>query len=285
MSYLLASGCSWTVKDFNSEAGADVDCSFPKWPELLGKQLGIPKVVNVGNNGSSNASIFDRCYNEIINDKPKLCCISLSGWDRRKMFNNNFNIFTNLKTYELHKKNKLSGDRYDFTEYYENNQSEITYAKFLWENRINVASIMDDTLRDMFLFQSFCEQHKIDYLIIQSLQPIWKFWRDPQGFIISKSSPSFTENKRTDYMDLYNISNYIKHFLNSPYTSKLNESNLLGWPFFWEIGGLSVHDIFENEGYDKFKLHPNDPHPNALGHQKIANLFYRGYMDVYGKIL
>ena len=60
MSYLLASGCSWTDARYKSMILPNYDCSFAKWPELLGKKLNIPKVINVGESGASNDFIFNK---------------------------------------------------------------------------------------------------------------------------------------------------------------------------------------------------------------------------------
>ena len=72
MSYLLAAGCSYTDANFKSDVDPTIDCSFPKWPELLGNRLGISEVVNVGRSGASNEYMFEQCYDQIIAKKPKL---------------------------------------------------------------------------------------------------------------------------------------------------------------------------------------------------------------------
>jgi hypothetical protein len=82
-----------------------------------------------------------------------------------------------------------------------------------------------------------------------------------------------------------NFSSYIKQTLTSPYADKLNDKNLLGWPFFAEIGGYSVWSDWADKGYDDVFVHKDfDSHPNGLGHQLIAEMFYKGYQDIYGKI-
>ena len=40
MKTLLAVGCSLTDEKFESMAHPELDCSWPKWPEIVGKKLG-----------------------------------------------------------------------------------------------------------------------------------------------------------------------------------------------------------------------------------------------------
>ena len=41
MKTLLAVGCSLTDKNFTSMFHPELDCSWPKWPEVVGKKLGF----------------------------------------------------------------------------------------------------------------------------------------------------------------------------------------------------------------------------------------------------
>ena len=59
MKTLLAVGCSLTDEKFESMAHPELDCSWPKWPEVVGKKLGY-NVVNLGKSGNSNENIA-RC--------------------------------------------------------------------------------------------------------------------------------------------------------------------------------------------------------------------------------
>ena len=57
MKTLLAVGCSFTNKNYKSDEHPEMDCSWPKWPEIVGKKLGY-EVVNLGTNGHSNDNIM-----------------------------------------------------------------------------------------------------------------------------------------------------------------------------------------------------------------------------------
>ena len=272
MSYLLAAGDSWTDANFQSNIVPDVDCSFPKWPVLLGKQLGISEVVNVGKSGGSNSYMFQQCYDKIIAKKPKLVCILLSGWDRRNLFNYQFNTYVNICVHQMHTTNSFPEDGQWLKEHYNNHIDAVNMTRFLWHRHATVANVMIESLRDIFLFQSYCMQHNIDYIIMQGMNPI------PVRDIEIISQYSGADGIR------HTMDNYMKYLLDSPYTSKLNEQNLLGWPFFWQIGGYSAASKFTDMGYSELQLHPLDFHPNAIGQQVISNMFRKGYKDAYDKV-
>ena len=270
MSYLLAAGCSWTDANFTSHVDSTIDCSFPKWPEALAKQLGISEVVNIGISGGSNDYMFDRCYDKIIAQKPKMVCILLSGWDRHTIFNYISNLSTDLTVYEMKKQKNFAADWPWLEKYYKANEPMVNMSHNLWTDWLSVENVVDKTLRNIFLFQSFCEQHHIDYILMQGINQL----AYPLG------SKYFNNPHKTALED---IRCFIKYTLNSQYTSKINEKNILGWPFFWQIGGYSVHDKLLEKDISKFMIHPIDEHPNGLGHQEIADMFYKGYQDIYGK--
>ena len=74
---LLAVGCSYTNEHFRSKENPEIDCSFPKWPTILGSQLGFDNVVNLGRSGNSNDAIFKQTQDYIIdnNNKVDMICV------------------------------------------------------------------------------------------------------------------------------------------------------------------------------------------------------------------
>ena len=73
MKTLLAVGCSFTNKEYQSREHPEMDCSWPKWPEVLGNRLGY-KVVNLGRNGGSNDSILRSAQDYMIENKVDMVC-------------------------------------------------------------------------------------------------------------------------------------------------------------------------------------------------------------------
>lgn len=273
MSYLLASGCSWTDANFKSDILPDYDCSFPKWPELLGKQLGISEVVNVGKSGASNDSMFNKCYDQIAKRKPKLVCILISDWSRHSIFNYTLNIYDLLATDYVVSTKQLPKSLDYWRDWLDVEKSALAMSKKLWTEDLFVKDIVNNTLREIWLFQTFCEHHNIDYIIMSGLEPVIIY------HLTLLDKYSAVDRGITE------LSSYIKQTLKSPYANKLNEKNLLGWPIFEEIGGYSVWTNFVNRQPNTVFVDDKlDSHPNALGHKVISELFYKGYQDIYGKI-
>jgi len=274
MSYLLASGCSWTDANFKSAIIPTYDASFPKWPAVLGEKMGIQKVVNVGLCGASNDSIFKKCYDEISKQKPKLVCILITDWSRHSVFDSySLNIIDLLGTDRSVARNNFPEELYLVREWVGTEHDAVQFAKQLWSSTLCVEDIVNNTMREIWLFQNFCQHNNIDYIIMSGLDPI--------------SAYHLTLLNRWEAVDstITNLSSYIKQTLTSPYADKLNDKTLLGWPFFAEIGGYSVWSDWADKGYDDVFVHKDfDGHPNGLGHQLIAEMFYKGYQDIYGKI-
>ena len=156
-------------------------------------------------------------------------------------------------------------------EYYKIHEPVVNMSHKLWTEWLGMESIVDKTLRNIFLFQSFCEHHHIDYILMQGIMQI----QPPLG------TKYFN---KANVRELEDIKSFIKYTLNSQYTSKINEKNIIGWPFFWQIGGYNLYDKLLENGYDKFLIHPLDEHPNALCQQEMADMFYKGYQDIYDKV-
>ncbi len=45
MKYLICSGDSFTDKIWRSNCNPEIDTSWPKWPELLGKKLNMKEII------------------------------------------------------------------------------------------------------------------------------------------------------------------------------------------------------------------------------------------------
>jgi len=81
LSKLLAAGCSWTCANFETRIHPELDCSWPKWPELV---IGDwDEVVNLGRSGSGQDYIISTLMNYIMmNDDVSHIIIQLSSWYR-----------------------------------------------------------------------------------------------------------------------------------------------------------------------------------------------------------
>ena len=68
---------------------------------------------------------------------------------------------------------------------------------------------------------------------------------------------------------------YLQAFVDSKYFNILDkQTNIYGWPFYQELGGFAIDQIFKQDGPDQDILSDKDKHPNAHGHEVIANEYF-----------
>ena len=57
MKKLVVSGCSWGDLDFFSQFHPDMDCSWPKWPNIVAEKMNM-EPVNLCKSGAGNEYIY-----------------------------------------------------------------------------------------------------------------------------------------------------------------------------------------------------------------------------------
>tara|TARA_B100001057_G_scaffold141201_1_gene140941 strand:- start:1924 stop:2610 length:687 start_codon:yes stop_codon:yes gene_type:complete len=75
---LLVSGCSYTTENYQSAHHPELDCSWPKWPQLLAKKLDM-NCINVGQSGAGQEYIYTSIVKNI---NAKNIGLVLAGWSR-----------------------------------------------------------------------------------------------------------------------------------------------------------------------------------------------------------
>ena len=76
---LLASGCSFTDKNFTSDFHHNLDTSWPKWPELLAKKLDMD-CINLAMCGAGNEYIYTSLLNQIMKMNPSDIGLIMPAW-------------------------------------------------------------------------------------------------------------------------------------------------------------------------------------------------------------
>ena len=103
MSYLLAGGCSYTVKNLHY---GDYTADWDIWPEILGKKLNLTPVV-YASGGLTNTLILEYIIDHLNQfDKPNMICIQLSDWSRISIGKRNYIPHWKILQY-LYRKNKI----------------------------------------------------------------------------------------------------------------------------------------------------------------------------------
>lgn len=79
---LIASGCSYTDNQFRSACHPEMDTSWPKWPEIVAKELDMI-CINLGRSGSGNEYIYSSIHDIIlrVKDKSQIGLV-IAGWSQ-----------------------------------------------------------------------------------------------------------------------------------------------------------------------------------------------------------
>ena len=241
MKTLLAVGCSFTSKNFKSKVYPEIDCSFPKWPEVLGNKLGY-NVVNLGLSGNSNDRIFKMTQDYVVNNKVDMICALWTQSTRlnvHDMQNCNWNYVTrsgdagqSLKIFNIEK----------FLNIVEN------------DGKDNYLKLANEHLRNIYMLDQLCTYKNIPAYHMQGCK----------SFI-----PDDDEGWEKRHRNYYNA------FIHSKYFNLLENSSerIWGWPFYEELGGVSISEYYYRKGKQDHIISKKDTHPNAKGHQVIADKF------------
>ena len=137
---LLVSGDSYTDNDFRSSCYPDMDVSWPKWPELLGKKLNM-KVINLAQAGSGNGYIYSRLLDTIQEIPKEEIGLVIAAWSQA--------MRQDYQTGELN--NKLS---------WRNNRMLADGDLLYWVRR---------SLRIYSSFEILCQRYDLPYMQFQMI--------------------------------------------------------------------------------------------------------------------
>ena len=255
MKTLLAVGCSLTDEKFESMAHPELDCSWPKWPEIVGKKLGY-NVVNLGESGNSNDAIFKSAQDYIIDHKVDMIC---ALWTQGHRLNIHDMININWTWSFMDKEIVSSGDCLQKDVF---NKDE--FSRLL---RYKHTALANEYLRYIYMLDQLGKyNNNIPVYHMQGLRGYY-----PYGS--STRVKAHTMRKE-----------YATAFLDSPYFSILDkQTNIYGWPLLQELEGsiyidgpkaLASHTWKEMQALTlKYRISDKDSHPNAPGQKIIANRF------------
>lgn len=269
---LLAVGCSYTNEHFRSRENPEIDCSFLKWPTILGSQLGFDNVVNLGRSGNSNDAIFKQTQDYIIdnNNKVDMICVlwtTVARLNLHDMSNINWNATYNSKL----RSNTWPGslrkiepivNKDPFTIRIMRNFNLEKFTAIIENNWIKLAH---EHLRNIFMLNQFSRYNNIPIYHMQGVPAYVPYLSTLPG-------PSGPGDTYPGWMKWYNYKRkeYLKALMCSKYFNILEEqTNIWGWPFERELAGTDMNSEFTEEHI----ISEKDKHPNAKGHQLIASKF------------
>tara|TARA_B100001175_G_C19481980_1_gene627641 strand:+ start:324 stop:1022 length:699 start_codon:yes stop_codon:yes gene_type:complete len=178
---LVVSGCSWTDKDFQSTFHPEIDCSWPKWPELLAKKLDMD-CINLGLCGHGSEYIYSTLLEQIISMDRERIGLVIAAWSKAQR-----------RDFKIRK--RWRNLRYDA-------QGDMDY----YINR---------SMNYYFSFQTLCEKYKIPYRQVQMIEILEWTWFDgetirfseafPEKWNLKDISESILKSKCHNYIDENNF--------------------------------------------------------------------------------
>ena len=97
---LIASGCSFTEKNYKSSFHPEMDCTWDKWPELLAQKLDM-ECINLGSRGAGNEYIYNSIVQRLLKTKKNRVGLIMAGWSQAKRFN--FRVTKNSEDQHVHR--------------------------------------------------------------------------------------------------------------------------------------------------------------------------------------
>lgn len=263
MTYLLASGCSFTTENYVDKTLNSYSVPKPPpwkmWPQLIGETMGID-VVNLGRDGADNSYICNSVYNAIVTrGNPELIMLGLSSWDRYTIYDemsgNHGNLSVNLNFAFEKQFGDVDPDWIkDVDWFFHRNKYATQPTSIEFKIRELVSSfglqltlnqIYEHTLRPLWLLTQYCKANKIKLIVFQMLTC-------PFGPTLLNLHKVLKYIHPIENKDLHNwlfdegrsikgdFENAIFHYLNNRYynalnhvlsNTSINDVNFIGWPF------------------------------------------------------
>jgi hypothetical protein len=236
MKYLIVSGDSFTDGAFTTPHHPDMDCSWPKWPEILAEKLGM-KLVNLAICGKGNEFIYASLQDYILrmDDKDEIGLV-VAAWSQCQR-----------RDYQW------AGNWWD-------NRTDAKGDIVYWVNR---------SLRYFSAFEMMCQAHNIPYAHTQMIELYENYLEGGIGGFYDNDGVKYAGNyDRDEEKILKLILEYDKildtsKFIGWPLVPKVGGNSLNRLAF-------GKHERDETP----WIISELDNHPNAKGQVKLAEYIH-----------
>ena len=287
MSYILASGCSYTDQNYKIDTPDLLGVAYKDrpaipwdaWPAVIAKRLN-KRCVNLGKSGAGNNIIINGLYDYILKaeEPPDEVYVMLSGWDRVNVLDQQITTCSFLQMAEekfwISKIINPNADELALlrkAEYFESDGKWKTirdYSFYLMQNKITIDALIHNTLMPLYIFCKFCVDQHIKLTIANGVRP-WGFdWG---------SNKEFRKEIINLHEDLYNINKVQEKLIYNFYFNKIEDLinddkiSAILWPFFKGIGGHHINAYRPKRPILTHTISQYDNHPNAIGHEMFAD--------------
>lgn len=255
---IIVSGDSFTDLNYVSQPHPEYDTGYKKWSSYI--KNSEHRIVNIGTSGWDNVSIINGAIEELFKSQEPVykIVIALTNWYRfalpHAVVNPDWAYY--FKTPEgaeqMNNTPYMQWLRTQSTYFKENYDFHTEYCKkYSWhvDNDAIINYSSNQTLFHIIKLYEICKAKNVKLDVFQMLQPI-------------------VPRKETSY-------NFTNALLKNEWFKKLdklnstidkNNFNLIGWPFFENIGGTCAKSLLNIE----HKISHLDEHPNEKGHMVIG---------------
>jgi len=261
---LLVSGCSNTDPNYTSLQHPDMNCDWPKWPELLAKSLDM-ECINLAYRGSGNEFIYSTLIDKLQTIKLSDIGLCIAAWST-----------ANRRDYES--KGRWRSHIYSYGE------------RNFYKHKEYMRDFIDRSIRYFYSFQNVCENLKIPYKQF-AMMPLFEnygwqetirrrtedFPDDPVEQIPIINKKQYLTDDEKAWLNEYEVE-CTDHIKKSPYYNMINE-NFIGWPTGpYQSIRFNRKVTAVGNGYNMTHkvllkdciISELDSHPNAKGHIQIA---------------
>ena len=269
--YILAHGCSFTDAEFESPIHPEVDCSFPKWPQLLGDKLGV-EVMNIAHCGYGNDQIEKELISQILKEKPWMVVVGLTEVPRFRIYgSHNLGVLPSILA-GPRKSDQIWPDAQDQVDHMELLRP---WHQWYWDKCDDVERsnhfrvMMEDHFNRIIRIQNLCKALNIKLIMTHLLQMInhYSYYK-----LRNENSPT------QHYSQIEKAISWARNH------DQVDPTTIIGWPHFESINdGYYLINGFDQQGWSNEPMFvgEKDEHPNHLGHQHIAEKFYEHYQKIY----
>jgi len=255
---IIISGDSFSKNNLRVliEPGIPIQAPWKIWADQLSFD---DKVINVSESGIGNDLIIRNAIDALLkNSNVSRIIIALSQWVRFSIRGRAFNpqilngAPDKIKD-TLYGKRETKISQQDIQALERLTGNEESQIKAIFNTPLSIKTMIDDTLRDIYILQQLCKQRGIKLHVFQMLQPL-------SGFNKSTRNAITNELLNSDYFDIMD---------------SLNDIDLIGWPFVPSLGGY----FFDKNLTAEERVGNGDAHPNKQGHIKLAEMFNENYKE------
>ena len=257
---LIASGCSFTEKNFISTFHPEMDCTWDKWPELLAQKLNMD-CINLGSRGAGNEYIYNSIVQRLLKIKKNRVGLVMAGWSSAKRFV--FRVTKNSMGKHVH--GCVTGPYLNIDDFPNRDYSMSKLYPSVIKSYPSVDKldhyeyITNRSIGLFFDLQMLCENFEIP---LKQFQMIDLFVDMELGANIASGNEGDNDNEKAKMM------------LRSPYLEHINEESFIGWPISFRLGGYNLWGHILNQEFENVKSkHPRRPSRLKLSDDLIA-LFY-----------